>query len=197
MNILMLIALLLLYSTPSPALLLQRLLDQDYSLVVLQSEGHRQKRSGPYNVDLAYYADGIGLAREFALGESWKAGLGMLISDDHLQARTGRSPIEFGGRRFDLNRLLSVGARLEFSPLTPYVSLAYRYRNEHGLSFDMITALKFFQLDHGRVDLGNPLGELLRNEPEVAATLQQELTAGLPELLVYPVVDLKLSYRFN
>lgn len=184
-------------STNVYAVFFQQVINENYSLVHLQSGLKKTNRSNLYAVEFEYRSNGIGLAKDLQLSDSWRGSLGVIFSDDYVDLSTARTVISVQGRSFDLNQLLSAHARVEFSDIMPFVSLSYHYSYDDRLVLDVTTSLKFFNVQSVDVHLGNPLGERLQGIPQVSAALHQELNERLQDYYVYPVFDVKFNYSFN
>ena len=157
------------------ATLFHQPVNDEYSLVAVQSDLRRTKQKGPFALGVAYRGRSIGLARDWSLGDAWKGSLGLMVSDDSADIDSQRSIVNVLGRPIDINDLISIQARLKFSPVTPYISVSYQYRYDQDTKLDVYTGLKFFQLTDGSVRLGNLLGKQLQASEQVSTLLQQVL----------------------
>lgn len=175
----------------------QQAINENYSLIHSQSSFQKTDRSRLYAVQFKYQGNGIGLAKDLRLSDSWRGSFGIIFSDDYVELSTSRTIVSLQGRSFDINQLLSAQVRVEFSDIMPFVSLSYQYRANDKLLFDVTTSLKFFNVQSVDIHLGNELGELLQGLPQVSSALHHELNERLQDIYVYPVLNVKLNYSFN
>lgn len=176
----------------------QYALNDDFSLVSIESENYLKETAGLYAIDIVHKGSSIGLLKDVKLGSSWRSSFGLLLADEYISVSTARSELSVGNRSFDLNEILSINARVEFFDVIPFVSLAYQYSNDrNNMTFGFVTGLKFLKLDKSQIAFGQVLGIELESRPEISGRLKQDVLNGLQQFYVLPVIDIKFSYFFN
>lgn len=187
----------ILFSFEAQSALVEQAINENYSLLSENTYSVHKLSSGPLNLDVRFHQRSIGVAKNYRYGESFRTSLGLLIADDYMRVSSTESTLSFAGRTLDLNQLLGVKANIDFHPVIPYASFAYRYKSPgSNLSFELMTGIKLLKLDKVHISFYQPLGDLIEENPESAAQFKQDAFGKLDDYYLLPVFSTKLQYLF-
>lgn len=175
----------------------QLALNDNYSLVSIQTDTRLQDTAGLYAIDISHQGKTIGLVKEIRFGSSWRGSFGLLLADEDISISTARSPVRIFNRLIDLNELFAVKARLEFADLIPYASLAYQYENDsREITVDFVTGLKLLKLDENDIIFEQALGEMVEQYNDISSRLKEDAFNRLEEYYLQPVFHVKIQFHF-
>ncbi len=154
--------------------------------------------SGDYRFAARLRAEWIEMVREIPLDSAFNLGLGVHLGGPELRLRTVASPGIFAGRSVDLNRWLSLDARLEFHDIQPYARLRYSAgREDRGFGLRLDAGLRLLKIEDLSIDLGGPMAAGIDGRGRLLDEFEQQVRAGLDEYYVEPVFRVELNYRFG
>lgn len=196
---LLLAAILFITSTsPVQAMVHQQEISQDLTLISIETQTLLKRTAGLYSINISYEGTSVGVLKNFHMGASWRASLGLLVADELIDISTGRSNIIIGNRAVDLNQYLGIHAQIKFFEITPFASLAYQYHNrQNTMVFDFMTGLKLLKLDDSEMYFDRELGVIVESFPEISRALKQELLKDIQPYYLLPVIDFRFNYSFN
>ena len=154
--------------------------------------------SGDYRFAAQVRAEWIEMVREIPLGSAFSLGLGVHLGGPEVRLRTVASPGTFAGRNVDLNRWLSLDARLEFHDIQPYARLRYSAgRADRGFGLRLDAGLRLLRIENFSLELDGPVAAGIADRDRLLDGFEREVRAGLDEYYVEPVLRAELNYRFG
>ncbi len=172
--------------------------DAQYSIAFGEGARGASGVAGDYRFVARLRAEWFEMVREIPLGSSFSLGLGVHLGSPELRLRTVESPGVFDGRHVDLNRWLSLDARLEFHDIQPYARLRYRAgREDRGIGLRVDAGLRLLKVENLSLELGGPMAVELAGREGLLAEYERETRADLEDYYVEPLIRVELNYRFG
>lgn len=162
-----------------------------------QAQSQTLGRNSYYNYSFTYLVKSIDLTRRIKLSPRIFAELGLSLGGPEIEFMTGPSIVGNEEIRVDLNRWLSVRAKIEFADINPIGGIAYLYKSrDTQFQFSATARLKLLKPSDVLLEFDGELGDQVNRRFDLVWQLEQDVLNQFENYYLEPVLGVDLSYKF-
>lgn len=176
----------------------QLALNQNFEVVFDQAQSRSLSKNSSYHYAATSRVESVGLIYNFQMSAHTFAGLGLWLGGLEIELETMSTFSQIDDIEVDLNRWLGARAKIDFTDLIPFGSLAYRYQSrDEKLQITANAGLKLLLPSSVSINFDGELSDMVNREVGLVSRLEQDTLSQLEDFYLEPVLGVGLRYDFN